>query len=234
MEYTRKTWNQNQKRLRDLLGKESSFQEAIKLFLDQHARVHASDVSKVDFFTFEDELWKDMDDVSFRISQNKKGRTVAYGIWHSTRIEDITMNLLVAEKGQVIDEYKCLKEINSPIYDTGNALEPDEIIEFSKIINIKALRNYRKLVGKRTREIVNSLTYADLKNKVSKRGIEKIISLGAVAKDEKASWLIDFWGKKNIAGILLMPASRHLLVHINECMEAKKNGKKHKNKVQIY
>jgi len=231
MEYTKKTWSQNQKILRNLLGKEATFKEAISLFMDQHARVHALDVSGIECFTFEDELWKDIDEISFRLGLNKKGRTVAYGIWHSTRIEDITMNLLVAEEEQVIDEYNWLNRINSSIYDTGNALDSTEIIEFSKTINMEALKDYRNFVGKKTRNIVNSFTYADLKRKVSKSGLEKIISLGAVVKDEKASWLVDFWGKKTVAGILLMPATRHLLVHINESMEAKKGGEKLKNKI---
>lgn len=30
--------------------------------------------------------------------------------------------------------------------------------------------------------------------------------------------------KKTVAGILLMPATRHYFVHINESMEAKKRG----------
>lgn len=29
---------------------------------------------------------------------DKKGRTIAYGLWHLARIEDITMNILVADE----------------------------------------------------------------------------------------------------------------------------------------
>ncbi|MGF7056923.1 hypothetical protein [Brassicibacter mesophilus] len=50
--------------------------------MDQHARVHASDISEIGCTTFEDELWEGMDEIAFRKGQNKKGRTVAYGIWH--------------------------------------------------------------------------------------------------------------------------------------------------------
>ena len=60
-------------------------------------------MSGVDEKTFEDELWKELDENTFRTSINKKGRTVAYGVWHSTRIEDITMNLLVAGEEQIFN-----------------------------------------------------------------------------------------------------------------------------------
>jgi hypothetical protein len=226
MEYTKKTWNENQKTLRQLLKKESTFNNAIQLFMDQHARIHASNVSKINSVTFEDELWKGMDERTFRIGQNKKGRTVAYGMWHSARIEDITMNLLVIDGEQIIDQDNWRKKINSPIYDTGNALNADGILEFSQAIDMQALREYREAVGKKTREIVDSLKYTDLKTKALEKGLEKAVKVGAVANHEDAIWLIDFWRKKTVAGILLMPATRHHLVHINESMEAKKRGLK--------
>lgn len=224
MQYTIKTWNENQKTLRHLLKKESTFKNAIELFMDQHARIHASDVSGINSVTFEDELWEGMDETTFRMAQNKKGRTVAYGMWHSARIEDITMNLLVTGDEQIIDQDNWIEKINSPIYDTGNALDSEGILEFSQVIDMNALRAYRKAVGKKTGKIVSSLKYTDLKTNVLENGLEKAVALGAVVNDEKAMWLIDFWGKKTVSGILLMPATRHHLVHINESMEAKKRG----------
>lgn len=224
MEYTKKTWNENHKILRQLLKKESTFKDGIDLFMDQHARIHTSDVSKIKSITFEDELWEGMDEVIFRTGQNKKGRTVAYGMWHSARIEDITMNLLVVGEDQIIDQDNWIEKMKSSIYGTGNDLDSDSILKFSQTIDMQALKDYRKAVGKKTREIVFSLTYSDLKAKTLEAGLEKAIALGAVANDENALWLIDFWRKKTTAGILLMPVTRHNLVHINESMEAKKRG----------
>jgi hypothetical protein len=31
-----------------------------------------------------------------------------------------------------------------------------------------------------------------------------------------AEWLLDFWGRKRISGIVAMPLTRHLLAHLNE------------------
>ncbi len=214
------------KYFREALKKENTYIDAIELFMELHAMVHSSKVSDTNIQTIEDELWDNLDDNVFRRALNKKGRTIAYGIWHSTRIEDITMNLLVINATQVIDKNNWLKKINSTIYDTGNSLSKEEILDFSSSINMEELRKYRDAVGIETRNIVTSLKFTDMKNKITEAGLNNILESGSVLTDKKAIWLIDYWKTKNVAGILLMPCTRHLLVHLNESLEAKKVGVK--------
>jgi hypothetical protein len=38
---------------------------------------------------------------------------------------------------------------------------------------------------------------------------------------EGAGYLLDYWGKQKVAGLLLMPATRHLMVHLNEAVRLK-------------
>lgn len=185
-------------------------------------------MSEINEPTYEDELWEDLNDISFRVSQNEKGRTVAYGMWHSSRIEDITMNLLVNGTNQVFTLGKWKEKINSKIIDTGNALTPDEILDFSKDINMIELKRYRDEVGKRSRDIISNLTFEDMKKKFSEDSLKRILDEGAVLDVEASNWLIDFWGKKNVAGIILMPLTRHNIIHINESYRAKKKAKKMK------
>jgi len=224
MDYRIKLWNSNQKLLRNIILKPSKFDEAIYLCLEQHAMVHSSKMSQIDTRTFEDDLWVNLDEKTARLAVNKKGRTAVYGIWHSTRIEDITMNILVAEDIQVINTNNWLNRINSTITDTGNALSSKEILDFSKKVNIEELKNYRVDVGRKSRRIITNLTHAKLKEKMKKDNLKRILEEKAVLDVEESNWLIDFWGRKNVAGILLMPITRHHLVHINESIEAKKSG----------
>jgi hypothetical protein len=221
MDNRRSLWNSQQNHLREILLKPDKFDEAMKICLEQHSMVHSSEMSGTNIETFEDELWKDLDDTTFRTAVGVKGRTVAYGIWHSTRIEDITMNILVSGSNQVIDSDNWLSRINSNIYDTGNAMNAGEILEFSSNINMQELRNYRITVGRRTRELIQGFKPTDLKRKFDDIRLESIFDIGAVSKDEAASWLVGFWGKKNVAGIILMPVTRHHVVHINESIIAK-------------
>lgn len=217
-----KIWNSNLKCLREIFTRKDKIEESKSLFLMLHSMVHSSDMSGINEKTFEDELWEGLDESKFKTSTNEKGRTIAYGIWHSTRIEDITMNILVDGGIQVLNSGNWKEKINSKISDTGNALNEEEILEFSKSINMQELKNYRIAVGRKTQEIVKKLTYEDMKKKFDKVQLKRIIDEGAVLDVEASNWLIDFWGKKNVAGILLMPGTRHHIVHLNESFRAKK------------
>jgi hypothetical protein len=209
------------KKLKEILSKPTDIHSALQLCMEQHAMVHTSEVSKINSKTFEDDLWDSVDEDMFKYATNENGRTIAYGLWHCTRIEDITMNILVSQSSQVISKNNFLSRINSSILNTGNQLSAEEILCFSKEINMKELRNYRIAVGRRSCEIISNLTTSDLKRRFTKPTIDRIIDEKAVADVPSANWLIDFWGRKNVAGILLMPATRHNLVHINECLSAK-------------
>jgi hypothetical protein len=105
----------------------------------------------------------------------------------------------------------------------------NEIMEFSRNINMQELKDYRIAVGRKTREIIGKLEYHDMKRKFEKHSLERILDEGAVVDTEGAKWLIDFWGRKNVAGIILMPGTRHQVVHINEALTAKKKALLKKN-----
>jgi len=219
-----KAWSRDLKRLREIILKKDKIEESKNIFLSLHSMVHSSRMSRIDEKTFEDELWEDLEEDKFSNATNEKGRTIAYGIWHSTRIEDITMNILVAGDEQVFNTGNWKEKIKSEIADTGNALTKEQILEFSKSINMQELKNYRIAVGRKTREIIKKLTYDDMKRKFEKCKLQRIIDEGAVLDIEASNWLIDFWGRKNVSEILLMPGTRHHIVHLNESFRAKKKS----------
>jgi len=220
-----KSWNDDIKELRKIILKPDKIQDSKSLALSLHSMVHLSIMSGVDKKTFEDELWEGLDENTFRTSQNQKGRTIAYGIWHCTRIEDITMNLLVASDKQIFNRENWQEKINSNITDTGNAMSEDDIMEFSKNINMEELKNYRIEVGRRTRDIVENLSTQDMKRNFDKHRLQRILDERAVVDVKASNWLIDFWSRKNVAGIILMPMTRHQVIHINESLSAKKKSK---------
>jgi hypothetical protein len=214
-------WNSQQKTLKDMLLKQDKFDEAIGLCLEQHSMVYPSEMSGINTVTFEDELWEGLSEEAFRSKPSLEDDTVAWNLWHSARIEDITMNILVAGEAQVINTGGWLKKINITVCDTGNAMTHGEIIAFSSDINMQELRRYRIAVGRKTREIIKKFEPADLKRKMEPSRLQRILDEGAVLNVEGANWLIDFWGKKNTAGILLMPVTRHHIVHINDSIRLK-------------
>ncbi len=223
-----KPFNEAIKRLKTIIRIESNYRETIAKALTLHSMVHLSQMSGSKQITYEDNLWDGLDDSIAKTAVNKKGRTIAFGIWHSTRIEDITLNLLINNSNQVLDP-SWMKKINSSIPDTGNQLSKNEILTFSRQINIKELKNYRVAVGRKTQKTIKALQFSDFKRKFSKTTLARIFKEKAVSRHPDARWLIDFWSKKDVAGIIFMPITRHNLVHINESVQAKQKGIK-KNK----
>ena len=139
-------WNSQQKLLKSIIMKLNKFDETIKLCLEQHSMVHTSEMSQTNVVTFEDELWNGLDEVTFRTMPTEKDEaTIAWCLWHSTRIEDITMNILVADDTQVINSDNWLQKMNVKVCDTGNAMTNDEIIDFSLSMDMQELKNYRKM-----------------------------------------------------------------------------------------
>ena len=131
------------------------------------------------------------------------------------------MNMLVAHREQLFDD-AWQTRLNAPITDTGNALSDDEIISLSRQLNIQELLAYRNAVGQRTHAIVTALSANDMKRKVSAQGLEAIKQAGGVTNQEDSLWLLDFWGKKDVAGLLLMTPTRHVLLHLNDCCKWKR------------
>ena len=64
-------------------------------------------------------------------------------------------------------------------------------------------------------------SYDDLKAKVSEEKRQKLESLHVVSEDENAYWLIDYWCKKDIKGLIQMPFSRRWIMHIEACLRIK-------------
>jgi hypothetical protein len=95
----------------------------------------------------------------------------------------------------------------------------EQIINLSHNINIPALRAYRVAVGRRTREIVSQLQPESLKDKVDPARLDEVQQVGAVIP--AANGLLEYWSRRNIAGLMLMPATRHNLVHLNESLRLK-------------
>jgi len=218
----KREWSDKLQQLRLNIKKDDCLDEAKELILKLHSMVYTSEMSDKNQNTFEDKLWESLDEETARKATNKKGRTILYGLWHSTRIEDITMNLLVAGTDQLFERDDWFSKINSSLRHTGNSLNKDDIMQMSSLINIENLKRYRIAVGRNTENIIRNLKKGEMKRKIYKENLQRILEEKAVDNVTSANWLIDFWGKKDVAGIILMPCLRHQLVHLNESFEAKK------------
>ncbi len=213
-------WNPKQSLLKEIILNKERFAETVRLLGQMHALVHSREVYGTLPHTYMDDIWDGLDDHSFRKMPTAKDVTVAWNIWHITRIEDLTVNILIKNDAQVLDS-GWLQRLGTRVKDTANAMTDDEIIRFSIDIDKESLYAYRNAVGVRTKQAIESLAFADLKTKVSAERLARIRAEGGVLDHEESIWLLDFWGRKTVAGIFLMPVARHQIVHLNDCVKLK-------------
>lgn len=146
-------------------------------------------------------------------------RTVplCWQFWHTYRIEDLVSNILMANQNQIFNE-EWQRKIGSPITDTGNALELDEAIAFGKEINIEALHEYMLAVGKNTRNILGNLTLVQINSMVPEEWVMRILEEGGVTTDFRSVWLLVFWGRLTMGGMILTPMTDHHMMHLPPCL----------------
>ena len=194
------------------------FEAAIQLCLSQHAALHSAELAAeaaVDEpYSYADAILEGMDEEQIRRIPQNCDHSVAWLIWHMARIEDVAMNILVVGGPQIMNQDDWLERMGVTVVNTGNLMAEADVVELSAAVDIEALRAYRLAVGRGTQEIIQNLQPETLKEKTDPSRLERIMAEGAVV--EEARDLVDYWSKRTIAGLLLMPATRHNFVHLNE------------------
>jgi len=196
-----------------------------ELTLELHAMVHPAEVSGRSEKTIADLVL----DYMLKGNQNEivdretwdtdlhyagsKTVPICWLFWHTYRIEDLVSNILMANGQQIFnDEWQ--KKIGSSITDTGNALELDELIAWAKDINVSELKNYMITVGKNTRKILAGLSLDQIKSMVPEEWVMRILEEGGVTTDFRSVWLLVFWGRLTMGGMILTPMTSHHMMHL--------------------
>jgi hypothetical protein len=217
----RKLWNEQHQLLRRALEDAADHSAAIDLFLHQHAMVHDAAMSNSGLPSFAEEVWQDASEAVIRCLPPKCEHSIAWLVWHIARIEDMTMNVLLGGKAQVFQQADWLTKMNITVRHTGNVvMDTTDVVELSQAIDIAVLRAYRLAVGCATRQAVTGLNPEELQRKVDPARLQGLLDDGSIAPEAKG--LIEYWGSLTLGGLLLMPPTRHCLVHLNEALKVKK------------
>ena len=219
MPFTYKDWNLQQKAVRAALKSPDGFETAVDLVLNQHAWTHQGSISGAKEPTFADQLWDGLDADTIRAISPKGEHSIAWCLYHLARIEDTALSILMAGKPMLLDEGGWGERLKVRYRDTGNGMTIADIQKLSDEIDVESLKDYRAAVGMRSRGFIKDLTRDRLKVTVRPEQIQQIVDLGAVRPE--ASGLLEFWSKRTMEGLLLMPATRHNMVHINEALRLK-------------
>ncbi|WP_196805842.1 hypothetical protein [Musicola paradisiaca] len=128
-------------------------------------------------------------------------------------------NILIDNGTQVIMQGDWMQKMRIDRIDTGNSMTESEMAAFSHNIDGAALFAYRNQVAVQTRKILAGLSKPDIARKPTAGQLARLVAERSVLADPDAIWLLDFWGKKNVGGLLMMPITRHQILHLNDCKE---------------
>lgn len=211
-----KEWSELNKTMQAQLKKKDTFDDGIATLLELRKLLWNT------ISSYKKELKReDFDSIPFINADGYHSKTIAYSLWHIFRIEDIVAHTLIKGDEQVFFAKGYQEKTCSPIITTGNELVKKEIADFSSKLDLDALYSYISDVKKSTEKILKGLSFEDTKIKISDDRRKELESLGVVSEDESAIWLIDYWCKKDVRGLIQMPFSRHWIMHIEACERIK-------------
>lgn len=211
-----KEWSEMNHNMQNLLKRKDSFKEGInQLMILRNQLMYELDQLLVELNP------DDFCAMPFIHSKGYHSKSIAYSIWHIFRIEDIVSNTLISNTTQIFFKENYQSRINTPIITTGNELVGQQIFDFSKQLNISELYDYIHKVKVNTDKMLMSLEFEDLKKRFGTVDINRIHTLNVVSNQNEAIWLIDYWGSKDIKGLIQMPFSRHWIMHIEACLRIK-------------
>jgi len=107
-------------------------------------------------------LWETVPYDLMRQRPHPRVNSIAWNLWHLTRVEDAGLNRFIIDRPQVLDEGEWLQRMNVPWRHNGSEMNFDEVDDLNQRIDLQALREYSSAVQARTREIVSQLSHDDL------------------------------------------------------------------------
>jgi hypothetical protein len=189
--------------------------DATQLFLREHARAHSKGVAEAEAgMNLENFVLDNLTDEQVRTRPADGMNSLLWIFWHMARSEDFGVNVIIAERPQVIECDGWSERLGLSRADIGTGMTDDEVAGFG--IDVSVLREYRAAVGKRTREVVSAMPVAEWEEILPDAATERMLASGAVGPN--AGWVPALFGGKSKALILAHVGSSHNFWHLGEAM----------------
>lgn len=140
-----KEWSQKNKEIQVLLGKESTYKEGIQKLISFREELFEQ-ISNI-VSCYPKEAFYQM---PFKDANGYHSKTLAYSIWHIFRIEDIVAHELIEKDQQILFTDLYEQRIHAPVITTGNELDSEKIVTFSKKVDVDELLSYANAVMEST------------------------------------------------------------------------------------
>jgi hypothetical protein len=139
-------------------------------------------------------LWETVPYDLMRQRPHPRVNSIAWNLWHLTRVEDAGLNRFIVDRPQVLDEGEWLQRMNVPWRHNGSEMNFDEVDDLNQRIDLQALREYSSAVQARTREIVSQLSHDDLDPVMEEPRLRTILFDEGLAHPRAAGLLENYLG----------------------------------------
>jgi hypothetical protein len=189
-----------------------------ELFLAQHARAHASEITHPDFSN-QDLIVRNLSEEHFRLRPHPGLNPLAWLFWHMTRTEDVGINLIIAQLPQVLTQDGWDARLNLSLKDIATGMTDLEVGEFSQQIDVTALLAYRAAVGRQTQEVLRGLKLEVLDEKIESDLIQRLRVTEVFGA--RAEWVPQRWLGKPKGFTLMHTVLAHTYFHIGQCEDVR-------------
>ena len=182
--------------------------DALELFRQRYDAIHGA---------FVDELFAGLTDAQARARPHGLN-SVAWLVWHATRVEDAAVSRFVSDQPQVLTEGDWDHRLGVERRDVGSGMNAAEVEALDARIDTAALRGYARDVADRTRSVVGSLAPTAWDEIVSPERVHTVVADEELLV-EAGRWVEKFWARGHSRGwYLLQTALLHPYGHWFEAL----------------
>ena len=167
--------------------------EALDLFLLRYDDVHVG---------FVDELFKGLSDEQVR--RRPEGmNSIAWLVWHLTRVQDAAVSRFVGDRPQVLDEGRWNRSMRLDRLDVGSGMTGVEVDGLSGAVRHDGPARHHRAVAERTKLIATALPAGAWTDVVPPDRVREIVAADRLLVDA-GRWVGEFWARGHSKGWYLL------------------------------
>jgi hypothetical protein len=160
-------------------------------------------------------FWQQVPHDLMRQRPHTRTNSIAWNLWHITRVEDAGLNRFVADRPQILGEGHWAERMKIPWRHHGTEMTFTEVDELSKRIDLSALYEYSQAVQEGTRAIVETLEQQDLNDSMEEKQLRQIMVDEGLAHSQAEGFIQNYRGWSKVKCLMTFGLT-HSWQHVGE------------------
>ena len=139
-------------------------------------------------------IWETVPEDLMRQRPHPSVNSIAWNLWHLTRVEDAGLNRFVVDRPQILDEGGWMQRMHAPWRHHGTEMTFAEVDELDECIDIQALHEYSRAVQARTLDIMVYIQQVDLDEVMQEERVRSIIVDEGLAHSNAEGFIQNYTG----------------------------------------